>query len=110
MTRSVLTITEVARRLGIATKTIRVYEEEGFITIRRSSGRCLLEFDDLEVIVRIERLKDDLGVNLHGIGVILEMRQKIMELQSRLAEMEREFDRRLQEALAAQERQPDKFP
>lgn len=104
MTKTVLTITQVARRLGVSTRTIRIYEEEGFLTLQRSAGRCLLFPEDVEVIARIERLKEDLRINLHGIGVILEMRQRIIELQTHMAEMEQEFENRLREALADQER------
>ena len=100
MPRPVLTITQVSRRLGVSTRTIRVYEDEGFITIERHRGRCLLGKEDVESIALIERLKSDLGVNLSGVGVILEMRRKMMEMQDRLDRMELEAERRIAEALA----------
>ena len=93
MIRPVFSISQVARRMGISTRTIRVYEEEGFIIIRRVQGRCLIAPEDVERITMIERLKADLGLNIAGIGVILEMRQKIMALQERLEELERGLDR-----------------
>lgn len=93
MPRPILTITQVARRFGISVRTIRMYEKEGFITLERTGGRCLLRPMDVESIAMIERLKRDLGVNLPGIGVIIEMRSRMIELQERMAEMEREMDR-----------------
>ena len=100
MTEIVLTISQVARRLGISVRTIRVYESEGFITVERQGNRTILRPSDVDAILRIERLRSDLGVNLAGIGVILEMRQKLIEMQQHLDRMEREFDRQLREALS----------
>ncbi|MEW6267210.1 MAG: MerR family transcriptional regulator [Thermodesulfobacteriota bacterium] len=99
MTRTVLTMTQVAGRLGVSPRTIRLYERHGFITLERCGGRCLVGPTEIEVIALIERLKADLGINLSGVGVILEMRRKMMELQNRLNEWEREFDQRLAQAL-----------
>lgn len=98
MPKPILTITQVARRFGISTRTIRIYEEEGFIELHRIGGRSLLKPVDVEAIAMIERLKTDLGVNLPGIGVILEMRRKMVELQLQMEAMEREFDQRFKRA------------
>jgi MerR family transcriptional regulator, heat shock protein HspR len=100
MTEVVLTITQVAERLGISRRTIRIYESEGFITVERQGNRTLLRPPDIEAILRIERIRNDLGVNLAGVGVILEMRRKLIEMQQQLDRMEREFDRKLQESLS----------
>ena len=105
MPQAVLTITRVARRLGLSPRTIRQYAEEGFIRLERTGGRCLLRLRDVEEIILIERLKNDLGVNLQGVGVILEMRHKMMDLQDRMAEMQAEFDQRLRQALEEQRRE-----
>jgi MerR family transcriptional regulator/heat shock protein HspR len=104
MTRTVITISQAAQRLGITTRTIRVYEQEGLISIDRSGGRTSLTAEDLEVILAAQRLKHHLGVNPAGAGVILEMRKRMAELEARLAEMERDFDRRLNEALEMERR------
>ncbi|MFH1139590.1 MAG: MerR family transcriptional regulator [Pseudomonadota bacterium] len=102
MPRPILTLTQVARRLGVSTRTIRVYEEEGFITIERSGGRCLIDSDQIEDIVLVQRLRRQLGVNHSGVGVILEMRRRMIDLRDRLDEMQGEFERRLEEALFEQ--------
>ncbi len=103
MARHVITITQVARRMGISTRTIRAYEDEGFIAMERVAGRCLLCREDVETILLVERLKTDLGINLAGAAVILEMRSRMQELQERLDEMEREFEERLRLALEDRE-------
>ena len=100
MTEVVLTITQVAERLGISRRTIRIYESEGFITVERQGNRTLLRSPDIEAILRIERLRNDLGINLAGVGVILEMRRKMIEMQQHIDRMEREFDRKVREALS----------
>ena len=110
MPRPIITISQVSRRLGISIRTIRAYEEEGFITPERSSGRCLLDPADIEMIAMIERIKADLGVNLAGVGVILEMRRKMVEMQERLNRIEADFERHLREALEDQRRESGRPP
>lgn len=97
--RPILTITEVARRMGVSRKTIRIYEQEGFIRLERVSGRCVLPQSEVESIARIERLRKDLGVNIAGIGVILQMRERMQEMQKEIARMEEEMERRLRQAV-----------
>ncbi|MBU2546918.1 MAG: MerR family transcriptional regulator [Proteobacteria bacterium] len=105
MPQPILTITQVARRLGVQTRTIRVYEREGFVTLERLGGRYYLRPGDVEVIAMVERLKTDLGVNLAGVGVIMEMRHKLLKLQEQMIQMELEYQRRLEEALNDQRRE-----
>jgi MerR family transcriptional regulator/heat shock protein HspR len=83
--------------LGISSRTIRIYEEEGFIRVERVANKCLLDPDQVEAIALIERLKTDLGINISGIGVILEMRRKMEDMQARLNQMEREMAQRFEE-------------
>ncbi len=81
MPRQIYAISRVARRLGLSVRTIRHYEEEDFFTMERISGRCYLRPGDIEIIALAERLRKDLGVNLAGVGVVLEMRQNILALK-----------------------------
>ena len=104
MPEPILTVTQVARRLGVSTRTIRVYEEEGFISLERSGGRCLVPVDQVEEIIVIQRLKQDLGINHSGVGVILEMRRRLYDLQKQVDELERSFQRRLEVAIKEQKR------
>jgi MerR family transcriptional regulator/heat shock protein HspR len=90
MPKPILTISQVAARFGISVRTIRVYEEEGFISVERYGRRCLLRPVDVEAIAMIQRLKTDLGVNLAGIAIILEMRRQIEALRERLLDMDGE--------------------
>ncbi len=104
MVEAVLTITQVAQRLGITTRTIRIYEEEGFIRLEQRGDTIIMDPEDVEILMVAERLKNDLGINLAGIGVILDMRRRIMALRSHLADQEAAMEKRIQEALANERR------
>ncbi|HZS07828.1 MAG TPA: helix-turn-helix transcriptional regulator [Blastocatellia bacterium] len=81
------TISAVADHYGIHQQTLRLYEREGLLKPSRSEGNIRLYTDeDLERLELILGLTRDLGVNLAGVEVILNMREK-------MAEMQREFNR-----------------
>jgi len=108
MLKPVLTITMAARRLGVSTRTIRTYEAEGFIALERSGGRCFLRPEDVEIVALIERLKNDLGINMAGVGVVLEMRRKMIELQEQLTRWEAEFEKQVERAIEEQRREMER--
>ena len=75
-------ISTVAERLGVHPQTLRMYEREGLLTPVRSAGNTRLY--DEEAIRRLETiltLTRDLGVNLAGVEVILNLRQQMTEMQ-----------------------------
>src|SRR5690242_2725864 len=79
----------VGPRFGVHPQTLRLYEREGLIRPARSTGNTRLY--DQETVERLEiilTLTRDLGVNLAGVEVILDLR-------SRLAKMEGEMGRLL---------------
>ena len=76
------TIGIVAEMLNITPQTIRVYEERGFITPRRSQGNTrLYSDDDVDTLKMILKLTQDLKVNLAGIDVIIKLVQRIQTLE-----------------------------
>ncbi len=83
--RKFLMISAVAERFEIHPQTLRLYEREGLITPVRSSGNTRLYDDEtlrrLEIILTLTR---ELGVNLAGVEVILNMRQQMDKLRSEL--------------------------
>jgi MerR family transcriptional regulator/heat shock protein HspR len=96
-------ISIVADMLEIHPQTLRLYEREGFIKPDRTEGNTRLYSDtDIEDIRRVLHLTRDLGVNLAGVEVILEMRRKMEELRQDnqelveyiRRELQREFRRR----------------
>lgn len=81
------TISAVADQFGIHPQTLRLYEREGLLKPSRSEGNTRLYTDpDLERLEVILSLTRDLGVNLAGVEIILNMREK-------MDAMHREFER-----------------
>lgn len=76
------TISAVADHYGIHQQTLRLYEREGLLKPSRSEGNVRLYTDEdierLEVILNLTR---DLGVNLAGVEIILNMREKMDQMQ-----------------------------
>src|SRR6058998_1621978 len=80
-------ISAVAQTYGIHPQTLRLYEREGLLKPSRSEGNTRLYTDsDLERLEIILSLTRDLGVNLAGVEIILNMREKMDAMQ-------REFER-----------------
>lgn len=75
-------ISSVAEQYEIHPQTLRMYEREGLLTPSRSDGNTRLYTDDdlerLEVILKLTR---DFGVNLAGVAIILDMREKMSAMQ-----------------------------
>ena len=89
-------ISAVAERFEIHPQTLRLYEREGLIRPARSSGNTRLY--DQECIKRLEivlTLTRELGVNLAGVEVILNMREQMERMQF---EMDRALELIRQEA------------
>jgi MerR family transcriptional regulator/heat shock protein HspR len=81
------TISAVAEMFDIHPQTLRLYEREGLLKPSRSVGNTrLFEDTDLERLEVILSLTRDLGVNLAGVEIILNMREKMDAMQ-------REFER-----------------
>jgi MerR family transcriptional regulator/heat shock protein HspR len=81
------TISAVATQYEIHPQTLRLYEREGLLKPSRSEGNTRLYTDsDLERLEIILSLTRDLGVNLAGVEIILNMREKMDAMQ-------REFER-----------------
>ncbi|HEY6000093.1 MAG TPA: MerR family transcriptional regulator [bacterium] len=94
-------ISVVAELLGIHPQTLRLYEREGYVRPRRTRGGTRLYSEaDVETVRRILHLTRDLGVNLAGVEVVLEMRRKLERMQAELAEalefMRREMRREVE--------------
>ncbi|UCG38556.1 MAG: MerR family transcriptional regulator [bacterium] len=82
-----LDIAETCRRLGIQPAEIEAMEEEGLITLAAAEDGKALPSDQLDRLEMILRLQRDLGVNLAGVDVILEMRGKMMQMRREVDEI-----------------------
>ena len=84
------TISVVAEEYGVHPQTLRLYEREGLIKPSRSAkGTRYYTEEDVERLELILNLTRDLGVNLAGVEIILNMREKMNRMQ-------REFENFLQ--------------
>ena len=82
------TIGAVARMHGMHPQTLRAWERQGLLSPSRSAGNTRFysqeDLDTLEVILTLTR---ELGVNLAGVEVILNMRSKMESMQKEVSEL-----------------------
>ena len=89
-------ISAVAEQYEIHPQTLRLYEREGLLQPSRSEGNTRLFTDgDLERLEVILHLTRDLGVNLAGVEIILNMREKMDQMQSQIQEFVASLNREL---------------
>lgn len=75
-------ISSVSEMFNIHPQTLRLYEREGLLRPSRSEGntRCYTD-EDLKQLELILNLTRDLGVNLAGVEVVINMREKIEQIE-----------------------------
>ena len=78
-------ISAVSEMYDIHPQTLRLYEREGLLIPSRSEGNTRFYTDeDLETLETILSLTRDLGVNLAGVEIILNMRKRMEEMQKEM--------------------------
>ena len=99
-------ISIVTRLVDLHPQTLRHYENIGLVTPSRSKGNARLYSQrDVELLRRITRLTQDLGVNLAGVEVILNMAERIEGLQEEMDMLQEELQSRthyLRESIRAE--------
>src|SRR5919106_2002230 len=100
-TKAAYMISAVAEQYQIHPQTLRLYEREGLLRPSRSDGNTRLYTDDdlerLEVILQLTR---ELGVNLAGVEIILNMREKMEEMQRQVEGFVRTLNQELSQRAA----------
>src|SRR5436305_5203553 len=95
-------ISAVAEQYAIHPQTLRLYEREGLLAPSRSEGNTRLytdeDLDRLEVILKLTR---ELGVNLAGVEIILNMREKMEAMQQQIEGFIDSLNQELSERVAA---------
>jgi MerR family transcriptional regulator/heat shock protein HspR len=80
-------ISVVAGMYNIHPQTLRLYEREGLLRPSRTEGNTrLYSEDDLKQLEVILNLTRDLGVNLAGVEIVLNMRKKMEQMQGEVSE------------------------
>jgi MerR family transcriptional regulator/heat shock protein HspR len=91
-------ISAVAEMYGIHPQTLRLYEREGLLKPSRTEGNTRLYTDeDLQRLEFILTLARDLAVNISGIAIILQMRERMEEMQRQI----QDFVKYIQEEMLA---------
>ena len=81
-------ISVVAKILNIHPQTLRQYEREGLVEPERTEGKMrLYSARDIDRIKMILRLTKDLGVNLAGVDVIFQLKERIEESEKIIDEL-----------------------
>ena len=101
-------ISVAAKMVGLHPQTLRHYEGLGLVVPQRSDGNIRLYAPmDIERLRQITRLTEELGVNLAGVQVILDMRERLKQLQLEMdttqAELEAEISRLRQRLIKGHE-------
>ena len=90
----VFVISVAARMLGVRTQTLRYYERLGLIEPARTPGnQRVFSRNDVERVRRIRNLMDDLGVNLAGVEVIINLLERIRDLEAQNSRLQVDIDR-----------------
>ena len=78
-------ISAVAKMFSVHQQTIRLYEKEGLIIPKRSSGNTrLFSEEDVNRLEEIIYLTHQLGINLAGVEMILKLKKQISKMQKEM--------------------------
>lgn len=97
-------ISVAAKLCGVHPQTLRAYERQGLISPARVNDKNrMFSEEDIERVRRIQRLTQDLGVNLAGVEIILrlldQMEEQRQEMEAQFEEFVREAERRIEAIL-----------
>jgi len=92
--RGVFMISVAAELADMHPQTLRMYEQRGLITPKRSpKGTRLYSQDDVERLRRIQQMTAELGMNLAGVERVLEMEDQLERMTRRVEQLERRAER-----------------
>ena len=85
-------ISVAADLVGMHPQTLRIYETKGLVRPKRTAGNTRIYSEaDLERLRLIQRLTNELGLNLAGVEQVLRLEDELQRLHRRLDRMEREM-------------------
>lgn len=86
-------ISIVARLVDVHPQTLRQYERLGLVVPERTRGNIRQYSErDIERLKFIQRMVSELGVNLAGVEIIMNMRERILQLHSELEDLRRQIN------------------
>ena len=91
-------ISVAADLVGMHPQTLRIYENKGLIRPKRTGGGTRLYSDaDIERLQLIQRLTNELGLNLAGVEHVLRLQDEVVRMRRRLDRMEQEMRQAINE-------------
>jgi MerR family transcriptional regulator, heat shock protein HspR len=85
-------ISVAAELVGMHPQTLRIYEAKGLIRPKRTAGNTRLYSEaDVDRLRLIQRLTNELGLNLAGVEQVLRLEDELQRMHRRLDRMEREM-------------------
>ena len=85
-------ISVAAELVGMHPQTLRMYEQKGLVTPKRTAGNTRLYSEaDLDRLRLIQRLTTELGLNLAGVEAVLDLEEQLQRMQVQLERLEREM-------------------
>src|SRR5881628_454053 len=101
-TRPRYMISVAAELVGMHPQTLRIYEAKGLVRPQRTAGNTRLYSEaDLERLRLIQRLTNELGLNLAGVEAVIGLEEQLRRMQARMELLERE----MREAIASVHKQ-----
>jgi DNA-binding transcriptional MerR regulator len=92
--RAVYVISVAAELAGVHPQTLRMYERRGLLRPSRTAGNSRrYSAADIARLRAIQRLTQELGINLAGVQMIMDMEEEVQELRRRSASLADELDR-----------------
>jgi MerR family transcriptional regulator/heat shock protein HspR len=91
-------ISVAADLVGMHPQTLRIYEQKGLVSPKRTAGNTRLYSEaDLERLRLINQLTSELGLNLAGVEHVIRLEEQLRRMQSRMARLEREMREQIAE-------------
>ena len=89
--RPIYMISVAAELVGMHPQTLRIYEAKGLVRPKRTAGNTRLYSErDVERLRVIQNLTTELGLNLSGVEVVLQLEDQLQRMQARIDRLERE--------------------
>jgi MerR family transcriptional regulator, heat shock protein HspR len=91
-------ISVAAELVGMHPQTLRMYEQKGLVRPSRTSGNTRLYSEsDLERLRLIQQLTTELGLNLAGVEMVLQLEDQLGRMQRRMERLERELRQQMRD-------------
>ena len=91
-------ISVAADIVGMHPQTLRIYEQKGLVSPKRTAGNTRLYSEsDIERLRLIQRLTSEIGLNLAGVERVLMLEDELQRMRRRLDRMEQEMRRAIEE-------------